>query len=87
MSDPYLTEVTCNILRLERIQAGQKPGVPCARTQAGLRGGIGLSEAVGPLRAFVYHREHPWIVPTAIAGVIGFTFLSGYWAGKSRRKR
>lgn len=87
LADPYLNEVVCNVLRLENIQAGVKPGPPCAKTRPGLRGGIGLSEAVGPLRAFVYHREHPWIVPTAIAVIIGGTFLAGYWSGKSRRKR
>jgi hypothetical protein len=86
-TDPYLNEVVCNVLRLEKIQAGTDPGAPCAKTRPGLRGGIGLSSAVGPLRAFVYHRQHPWIVPTAVAGIVGLTFLAGYWAGKSRRKR
>lgn len=80
-SDPYLPEVTCLVGELSAIKRGQVP-TPCAKTQPGLPGGIGLSDAVLPLRAYVYAKQNPWVVPAAIAAIFGVPFLLGYTFGK-----
>ena len=49
--------------------------------------GIGLSNIVLPLKAYVYTQEHSWVIPVAIGAVLAIPFLIGYKVGKRRKGR
>lgn len=88
LDDPYFPEVTCHLLRLRAITKGQNPGPRCPSTVTTpqmLRKGIGLQYAAKPLRAVVYTREKPWVVPVAALALVGVPFLVGLKLGKGRR--
>jgi hypothetical protein len=89
LDDPYLPQFTCEVLRLAKVERGQAPGAPCRTTvglsTAAVKRGIGLRFAVTPLKIWIYQRQHPWLLPTVVAGVLGLTFLVGYKAGKRRK--
>jgi len=80
--DPYLPEVLCHINQLQQINAGQPAGV-CAETADNLPGGVGLINAVKPMRAYVWaeaNKPWSWVL---IAGVaVGIPMLLGYELGK-----
>lgn len=80
-NDPYLGEVMCHLNQLQVIKAGGEAG-PCAKTPPGISGGIGLSRAVVPMRAYVYAEGHKWVYALAAAGILGLPFLLGYRIGK-----
>lgn len=80
-SDPYLPEVTCLVGELSALRHGQTP-TPCGKTQRGLPGGVGLEDAVTPLRAYVYAKQNPWVFPVAVLAILGVPFLVGYSIGK-----
>ena len=83
VQDPYLPEMACEGKRLQNVKAGRQPGPNCPRTPRVAAGtGVGLRHAVGPLRLYVRHKQHPWVAPTAIAGVLLLMFGLGYAAGK-----
>lgn len=82
-SDPYLPEVICRIAQLKTIQAGGTPAV-CPDTADNLPGGVGLSAAVVPLRAYVYAQQNKWVYPVAIAAIIGLPMWIGYELGRGR---
>lgn len=86
--DPHLPEVTCQVLRLNAIEKGQKPGPACARVPkaAGVGRGIGLRYAAGPLSVFVKTREKPWLIPVVVGSLIGGVFLLGYMAGAGGKR-
>lgn len=83
-NDPYLSEVVCHIGQIHQINNGQAPG-QCTELPDGLQGGVGLSRAVKPLRAYVFAEEHKWAYVLAAAVVIGVPFLVGYDVGKGKR--
>jgi len=83
-TDPYLPETVCRVGQLGAIKKGQKPG-PCVKTAKGLKGGVGLSKLVVPLRAYVYAEQHRWAYAAAVAGVIGLPLLLGYTIGKGSK--
>jgi hypothetical protein len=89
VEDPYLPEVSCHILRLNRIAKDQNPGAPCPRTTVSphTKKGIGLSAAAKPLRAWVWARENPIVAVAAGTSVIGLIWGLGYYSGKKRRRR
>jgi len=80
-NDPYLSEVLCHLTQLQQIKAGGQPQA-CAETQPGLTGGIGLSRAVVPMRAYVFAEDHKWAYAVAAAAIIGLPMLIGYRLGK-----
>lgn len=82
-TDPYFPELTCHLIRLSNVSDGLAPGV-CARTRPGLRGGIGLEDAILPVRAFVAHKQRPWLLPAIAVVLLGGTFAIGYLAGKGK---
>lgn len=85
--DPALPEVTCLILRMNRITEGRPLGPSCPKqtyTEAQKKRGIGLTSAVAPLRAAVWAREHPIAALGVGAALIGSVALIGYYAGKGR---
>ena len=87
LQDPYLPETACEITRLSNLEAGRAAGAACPRTsatQAQIAKGVGLRHAVTPLRFYIFHRQHPWVVPLAVAGVLGLTFWIGREVGKGR---
>lgn len=87
VEDPYLPQVACEVLRLNKIQEGRPPGPRCPKPiNPKPNKGVGLVHAVKPLQAFVYARQNPWVVPAAVLGVVGISFGVGYWAGKRKRR-
>ncbi len=80
-NDPYLSEIICRAGQLQAIKSGVD--VPsCPKTAAGISGGIGLSRAVAPMRAYVYAEEHKWVYVVAAIGILGLPMLIGYELGK-----
>ena len=84
-ADPYLPEVTCHVLRLSALEEGKKPGPPCLRTRAGIRGGAGLRYAVVPMRILVGVYERPYRSAAVAGGILLGIFALGYFTGKGRR--
>jgi hypothetical protein len=85
LADPYLPETACEIKRLSKAQAGLNPGPRCAGTVTSSTAGIGLRYAVGPLRAYIFHRQYPYVIPALAAlGLVGIYYL-GYQSGKKSR--
>lgn len=87
VEDPALPEVTCNILRLNKVVEGKSPGPACRRqryTKAQKRRGVGLHLAVTPLRLTVWARQHPALAIGAGVAVLGALVGVGYWIGRSR---
>lgn len=84
LEDPYLSEFTCLITRLNAIEAGQNPGRPCKKTPKGLPGGIGLEDVITPIRVFTNFKQKP------VLGVVGITLIVsslvglGYLWGKAK---
>jgi len=69
IEDPALTEVACNVLRLNRIVEELPPGPPCPRreyTDSEKRRGVGLYQVVGPIRAYSWYFKNR--VPLALIG-------------------
>lgn len=80
--DPYLPEVICRIQQLKNIDHGEAVTV-CAETPAGIvGGGVGLHNAMIPLRAYVYAQQNPWAYFVAAAVVLGLPMWIGYELGK-----
>lgn len=80
-NDPYLPEMICRVSQLRDINAGKKPP-PCGNTAPGLAGGVGLRKVMPGVRAYVYSQEHKWVIPAAVAAVVGIPFLIGYALGR-----
>jgi len=82
LDDPALPEVTGMVFELNQMEKkGAKAGEPGVPSK-----GIGLRTVVKPLRAFVFYRKNTWILPVAIAGVIGMPFLLGFVFGRRGRR-
>ena len=86
VNDPYLPQVACEVMRLQAIQAKRPPGPPCPSPKNPGNKGVGLQYVVKPLKAFVYLRQHPWILPAGAAAAVGLIFAVGYAAGRRRSK-
>jgi hypothetical protein len=82
-SDPYLPEVVCRLAQLKQIESGGAVAT-CTDTADNLPGGVGLRNAVGPLRAYVYAQQNKWVYPVALAAIIGLPMWIGYELGKGR---
>ncbi len=83
--DPYLSEVACRAAQIVALRKGAPvPVMQCPRTAPGLPGGVGLSAAVKPMRAYVTVQKHPALVPLGIAIAIGLPVLLGYYLGKRK---
>jgi hypothetical protein len=77
LEDPYFPKVTQAILELNRLE--QRPGAPPKK-------GVGLDKVAKALGVYVYARTNKWVVPTALAVVIGVPLLLGYGIGKRSRR-
>ncbi len=89
VSDPCLTQVATLARRLYDIEQASPtkpaaPGVP--RPPAPPMPGIGLCKAVTPLKAVVFVRERPWILPVGVIGIVGGLIGLGYVLGATRGK-
>lgn len=82
-SDPYLPEVVCRLAQLKAIESGTTAAA-CTDTADNLPGGVGLRNAVAPLRAYVYAQQNKWVYPVALAAIIGLPMWIGYELGKGR---
>jgi hypothetical protein len=80
-TDPYLSEVICHVGQLKQIDHGQAVQV-CDETPAGLTGGVGLRNAIIPLRWYVYAQQNKWVYPVALIAAIGIPMFIGYELGK-----
>lgn len=86
VQDPALPEITCHVLRLNKMAEGKPPGLPCPRpSYTGKGGGIGLALAVVPLRAVVWARENPVLAGAAGLAAVGALVGLGYYWGKKQK--
>ena len=85
LEDPHLQQLSCEIVRLSKANAGQNPGPPCARVVTTSRAGVGLGVAVLPVKALTYQAQHPWFLPAVGVGVVGIFVLIGYALGTARK--
>lgn len=83
-SDPYLPEVVCRIQQLKNIDRGEAVAV-CAESPDGVSGGVGLRNAMGPLRAYVYAQQNKWVYPLAVAAILGIPMWIGYEIGRTSK--
>lgn len=88
LADPQLGEAVCELGRLSNVVDNKPAGPPCPRrasTPAQRKQGIGLHKHLPVVRAYIFHRQHPWVVPTAIAGTLLLAGLVGYRYGKGKK--
>ncbi len=83
-SDPYLGEVMCRIGQLKNIDHNE-PVAVCADTPPGVNGGVGLHNAIVPLRAYVYAQQNTWVYPLAVAVLLGLPLFIGYEFGRGAK--
>jgi hypothetical protein len=93
VTDPCLYQVTQLIQQLhEAEQAPKILGVPTgAKPTAPTKppppvAGIGLCQAVTPLKAVIWVRKRPWVVPVGVVGVVGIFVGLGYLWGRSKKR-
>lgn len=89
VADPYLSEVSCHVLRLAAIERGEAPGPRCQEipvVSSTIGKGIGLRYVVRPLRVAVSAREHPLLAAGVVAAVVGGIFFLGFAAGRGTRR-
>jgi len=92
VEDPCLGTVASLVLRLHAAEQPARPAAPPRPGQpkpppappAPPVKGIGLCSAVKPLRAVVYVRERPWLLPVGGAVIVGGLVALGYAIGRSR---
>jgi hypothetical protein len=82
--DPYLPETICRVGQLAAVE-NRRPVPPCNTTAPGLPGGIGLRNAMVPLRGYVYLQQHKWAYPLVVAAAVGLPMYIGYLLGKGSR--
>ncbi len=78
VTDPGLPETIQLAMRMRALAVAE--GGPADTSP-----GVGLSKINGPLRLYVEARESKWMIPAAIAAVVGLPFLLGLNIGKRRR--
>lgn len=83
-NDPYLNEVVCRVHQLKQIENGEAVSV-CAETPPGLVGGVGMHNAIYPLRGYVYAQQNKWVYPLLALALIGLPAYVGYQLGKSSK--
>jgi hypothetical protein len=84
VNDPYLPEVLCRIQQLKAIDRGE-PVTICVEAPEGIAGGVGLRNAMTPLRAYVYAQQNKWVYPLAVAAILGIPMWVGYELGKGSK--
>lgn len=89
VEDPCLAPVTTLVLRLH---AAEQPKAPRPATPGAPRPappppakGVGLCYAVTPLKALVWVRERPWVIPLGASAILGGLFLAGFATGRRTR--
>ncbi len=82
-TDPYLPELICRVRQLYQVENSQKV-LPCNKLPLTLVGGIGLRQAIVPLRGYVYAQQHKWVYAAAAALLIGVPLFVGYEIGKAK---
>ncbi len=71
LTDPALPRIQLLLAKLNKIDPSPS--------------GIGLSDVVVPLRAYVYSKRNPWVVPVVVLAFLGIPLLAGYLTAKGRR--
>ena len=94
--DPYLPEALCRVDQIRALRKnrgflssmlGKKATVSvpeCYPMPPGANG-IGVEQALRPLRGAVYIYEHPTLVALGVLSVFAVPFFVGYAYGRSRR--
>lgn len=92
--DPYFPEALCRVDQIRALRKNRKflhavfgkgPTVPvpsCALTPDNLPGGIGVEQAMRPMRSAVYIYEHPTLVALAAVAFFAIPFFAGVAVGK-----
>ena len=82
LSDPALPKIVGMVMELNSLEKSAAASGPSSGSTGQ---GIGLRKVVKPLELFVYYRKNEWILPVAVAGLVGLPFLLGYVVGKPSR--
>lgn len=85
IEDPALPQITCHVLRLNRIARSGDPGPACpplALSAAQKQRGIGLYLVDPLLRGAVWTRQNPAAAVGLVAGVVGLIGYVGYRLGR-----
>lgn len=82
-SDPALPEVLRLVRQLNSIESAKtsSPSAPRPSFSAG----VGLSQAITPLKILIYTRQRPWIVPASAVALVFLPLLLGYSIGRRSR--
>lgn len=81
LEDPALPEVAGLVMRLQRTENGGR--APSSSSGGGR--GIGLRNAVLPLKFYVAAKEQPILGYAVVVGILAIPFIAGYLTGRSRR--
>lgn len=81
LSDPALPQIIGMVVELNAMEKSAANTPSSGSTGQG----IGLRKVVKPLELFVFYRKNEWVLPVAIAGLVGLPFLLGYVVGKPGR--
>lgn len=80
VEDPCLLPVSQLLLRLHQLEQPARPrtsSTPAPAPSAPTKG-VGLCYAVKPLRAAVWVRQRPWVLPVAGVALVGGLVTLGY---------
>jgi hypothetical protein len=85
-TDPCLGQVATLVRRLHDLEQPRRTASGAPVAPAPPTKGIGLCQAVTPLRAVVYIKERPWILPVGAICLIGGLMGLGYVLGATRKR-
>jgi hypothetical protein len=71
MTDPCLYDVTSLVLKLNELESRKAVSSFTPTGATPKFGGVGLCRAVKPLKAVVYARQRPWLLPLVGVAVVG----------------
>lgn len=74
LEDPALGQIGEMIVELHRLEQ-RRPTV--SQPTPPSTPGIGLQRFVLPLKAYVYVRRNPWVLPVGVAALLAIPFLLG----------
>lgn len=87
IGDPALPEVLSLVKQLYVLETSRpKAGGGTSTGPIDYRAGVGLSAAVMPLKVVLYVRKNPWVVPAAVAGLLGLPLMLGFSLGRASKR-
>lgn len=87
IGDPALPQVLSLVKQLYDLETSRPGGAPSTSSgPVNYRAGVGLSAAIAPLKVVLYVRKNPWVVPAAVAGVLGLPLMLGFSLGRASKR-